>query len=89
MSAHENYPTCKRLDSHFSLSPPDLTILARGDLHVRSRFIRSTIPEEKQTTRSLNSQCPKQPLLNQLYVVAQLIIFILDLNFIFFCFWVW
>ena len=61
MSAHENYPTRKRLDAHFSLSPPDLAFLARGDLHVRSRFTRSTIPEEKTgTTRSLNSQCPKQ-----------------------------
>ena len=48
MSTRENYPTCKRLDAHFSLSLPDLAFLARGDLHVRSHFTRSTIPEEKR-----------------------------------------
>ena len=30
-----------------SLSPPRLAFLAWGDFHVRSRFARSTIPEEK------------------------------------------
>ena len=32
---------------HFSLSPPRLAFLAWGDFHARSRFARSTIPEEK------------------------------------------
>ena len=32
---------------HFSLSPPRLEFLAWGDFHARSRFARSTIPEEK------------------------------------------
>ena len=33
--------------------------LAWGDFHVRSRFARSTVPEEKWgTTRSVNSGCP-------------------------------
>ena len=31
---------------HFSLSPPNLAFLVWGDLHARSRFARSTIPEE-------------------------------------------
>ena len=31
---------------HFSLSPPNLAFLMWGDLHARSRFARSTIPEE-------------------------------------------
>ena len=32
---------------HFSLSPPRLAFLAWDDFHARSRFARSTIPEEK------------------------------------------
>ena len=32
---------------HFSLSPSPLTFLAWVDFHARSRFPRSTIPEEK------------------------------------------
>ena len=35
---------------HFSLSPPRLAFLAWSDLHARSRFARSTIPEEKWGT---------------------------------------
>ena len=31
---------------HFSLSPPNLAFLVWGDLHARSPFARSTIPEE-------------------------------------------
>ena len=31
----------------FSLSPPRVAFLAWGDFHARSRFARSTIPEEK------------------------------------------
>ena len=39
--------------AHFSPSPPRLAFLAWDDLHARSRFARSTIPEEKWlTTRS-------------------------------------
>ena len=34
-------------DIHFSLSPPRLAFLAWGDFHARSRFSRSTVPEEK------------------------------------------
>ena len=29
------------------ITPPRLTFLARGDFQARSRFARSTIPEEK------------------------------------------
>ena len=37
-----------------ALSPPRLAFLPWGDFHARSRFARSTIPEEKWgTTRSL------------------------------------
>ena len=36
-----------RLVPHFSLSPPRLAFLAWGDFHARSRFTRTTIPEEK------------------------------------------
>jgi len=39
---------------NFSLSLPRLAFLARVDFHARSRFARSTIPEEKMgITRSL------------------------------------
>ena len=39
---------------NFSISPPRLAFLAWVDSHARSRFARSTIPEEKMgTTRSL------------------------------------
>ena len=39
---------------NFSISPPRLAFLAWVDPHARSRFARSTIPEEKMgTTRSL------------------------------------
>ena len=31
---------------HFFLSPPRLAFLAWGDFHARSRFARSTFPEE-------------------------------------------
>ena len=46
-SARENHPTQERRDAHFSLSPQRLAFLAWGDFHARSRFARSTIPEEK------------------------------------------
>ena len=56
-SAQENHPTRERRDAvvgaHFSPSPPRIAFLAWDDLHARSRFARSTIPEEKWlTTRS-------------------------------------
>ena len=35
---------------HFSLSRPLLAFLAGGNFHARSRFARSTIPEEKKGT---------------------------------------
>ena len=39
---------------NFHLSPPRPAFLAWGDFHMRLRFARSTIPEEKwRTTRSL------------------------------------
>ena len=39
---------------HFSLSPPRVAFSRVGDFHARSRFARSSIPEEKWgTTRSL------------------------------------
>ena len=45
--------------NHFSLSPPRVAFLAWGDFHARSRFARSTIPEEKWgTTRSLGDRQP-------------------------------
>ena len=34
-------------NENFSLSPPCLAFLAWGDFNARSRFARSTIPEEK------------------------------------------
>ena len=47
-------PREKRRHAAFSLSPPRLAFLAWGDFHARSRFARSTIPEEKWgSTRSL------------------------------------
>ena len=33
--------------AHFSISPPRPAFLAWGDFHARSRFTRSTIPEER------------------------------------------
>ena len=36
-----------RVVPYFSLSPPRLASLACGDFHARSRFVRSTILEEK------------------------------------------
>ena len=56
-SARENHPTRERRDAvwraHFSPSPSRLAFLAWDDLHARSRFARSTIPEKKWlTTRS-------------------------------------
>ena len=42
---------------HFSLFPPRVAFSAWVDFHARSRFARSTIPEEKWgTTRSLNAR---------------------------------
>ena len=47
-SARENHPTREKVTR--GVSP----FLAWGDFHARSRFARSTIPEEKwRTTRSL------------------------------------
>ena len=44
----------KRRHENFSLFPPRLPFLAWDDFHARSRFARSTIPEDKWgTTRSL------------------------------------
>ena len=56
--ARENHPTrekAKRGGDHMFLSPRRVSpFLAWGDFHARSRFARSTIPEEKWgTTRSL------------------------------------
>ena len=57
VSARENHPTREKATR---VSP----LLASGDFHARSRFARSTIPEEKWgTTRSLvyvvlYSDCP-------------------------------
>ena len=47
-------PQLMRLrDPHFSISPPRVAF-SRVDFHARSRFARSTIPEEKWgTTRTL------------------------------------
>ena len=54
-SARENHPT--REKATIFLSPRRVSpFLAWGDFHARSRFARSTIPEEKWgTTRSLDS----------------------------------
>ena len=41
---------------HFSLSPPRLAFLAWDDFHARSRFARSTIPEEKRGLYLFTSQ---------------------------------
>ena len=51
-SAHENHPTREKA---IFLSPRRVSpFLAWGGFHARSRFARSTIPEEKWgTTRSL------------------------------------
>ena len=47
-------PRQKRRYENFSLFPPRLPFLAWDDFHARSRFARSTIPEDKWgTTRSL------------------------------------
>ena len=47
-------PVKFRFVLHFSLSPPRVAFLAWVDFHARSRFTRSTIPEEQWgTTRSL------------------------------------
>ena len=44
----------RRHKENFSLFPPRLPFLAWDDFHARSRFARSTIPEDKWgTTRSL------------------------------------
>ena len=41
-------------EKNFSLPPPRVSFSRVGDFHARSRFARSTIPEEKWgTTRSL------------------------------------
>ena len=52
---HTMEPPVKfRFVLHFSLSPPRVAFLAWVDFHARSRFTRSTIPEEQWgTTRSL------------------------------------
>ena len=42
---------------HFSLSPPRLAFLAWGDFHARSRFARSSIPEENRSLPHVGISC--------------------------------
>ena len=55
-SARENHPTREKATRGAALSPRRVSpVLTWGDFNARSRFARSTIPEEKGgTTRSLD-----------------------------------